>query len=423
MLSKVKFLLFSITARNFYWITTSSSLVALSTFVFTIVIARNFDPSVLGVFTTIASLILIFSDLGEFGTGDGLIRFLPPLIKNRDQKTLNSVLKTVFVFQLCVGLVIALTFIIFSSGLSRLFFHSDSEQVTLLIKVSSFGVISFLLFYLINSITVSFEKFRRTFILQTLYGFTKVILLGSFIILLPRVSENLILLSFIASPVVAFLVGSRFISFNFLKEQTFYPLKKILTFSLFLAANKIFVALFSRLDYLMLSALSSTYETGLYAVASRIAFIYPLVGSSLGTVIGPKYARMGLKESIDFSKKVFLLVFFLIISVFILIFLSGYIITIFGQKYSDSLPVLQLLLLANIPFLLTIPTNNFLTYTVKKPQIIAITSLVQLVVIFLANFLLIPKIGTLAPALTIGIAAFVSMMISFASSVYYLNKK
>lgn len=423
MLTKTKRLLFSITAKNFYWITSSSALVALSTFLFTILIARNFDPAVLGFFTTLSSLILIFSDLGELGSADGLIRFLPSLIKKNEDKTLKSVLKTVLFFQLIVGSIIGLIFIISAGSLGQLLFHSKDKQIISLIKLSSFGSLGFLLFYFVNSITVSYEQFKRTFLLQTLYGFTKFVLLGIFLLTLSSVNINLIILAFLASPIVPILVSTRFIDFNFIKERSFYPLKKILSFSLFLAANKIFVALFSRFDYLMLSALSSTYQTGLYAVASRVAFIYPLIGSSLGTVIGPKYARMNLNESKNFTKKVFLLVLFLIISVFIVILLSPLVIKIFGDKYLSSLPVLQLLLLSNIPFLLTIPTNSFLTYTVKKPVIIAISSLIQLITIFVANLILIPKLGMFAPPISVGLAAFIAFIISFSASIYFLNKK
>ncbi len=193
-------------------------------------------------------------------------------------------------------------------------------------------------------------------------------------------------------------------------------------FSLYLAANKLFVALFSRLDLLMLSALSNTAQAGLYSAASRIAFIYPLIGGSIGTVLAPRYAQLDKEDAIEFTKKIYAVMGLFIVTVLVLVLSSNVLISfIYGSAYQASVPVLNTILVATIPFLLNIPLNNLITFTLKKPKILAISSLVQLVVIIITNSFLIPKLGAQGPAISIVISSSLALLISAFYSLRLLK--
>lgn len=410
------------TAKHFFWATAANVVIVLFGFIFTIIVARNLSPSNYGVFATVGSLILIISDFGEFGIGGGLSRFLPPLFQRKDYESANKVIKTTFIVELLIALVLSIFLVVFSGRIAFALFHSKDEMFSLLVKISIFGVFGFIFYNFINSILYAKEEFKKNFLLSLFYTIPKILLL---IVLLTFTSltSNSVLLVFIVGTFFGILAGFRYVSFDFLKTEGWYPLKKILNFSIFLSINKLFVTLFSRLDILMLSALSNTYEAGLYSLASRFAFISPLIGGSLGTVIAPKYARLSVKEALVYSKKVYLLITFIILFILFVIVFSPFIIESFFSSYAQSTLVLQMLLLASLPFLFTIPINNLLIYTFKKPQVIAFTSLIQLAVIFILNTLLIPKIGTIAPPISIATAASISLIISCSATIYYLKKK
>lgn len=422
MLKNISRLIISVTAKNIYWMTAGNFSVVTAGFLFTIFVARNLSPGEFGIFSTLTALILILSDLGELGIGGALINFLPSLFKNKDRQNANKILKTSLLIQLIISISLAVMMIILVKFISYSVFHNADINTLNLIKLSSIGIISLMLFNFINSVFNAKEQFNINFILLTFYSYPKLILLV-IILLFFKLNLNLITLVFVISPLIASMAGLYFLDLDFLRVKGFYPLKKILNFSLYLAANKLFVALFSRLDILMLSILSTTYEAGLYSAASRVAFIYPLIGGSIGTILGPKVSKLNPQESMNFTKKVLIVFIGLIFSLLAMIPFSPYIINyVFGPTYSNSITVLQLLLISNIPFLIAIPINNLLTYTFKRPGILAFSSLVQLVIILIANYFLIPLYGKYGPAISIILASLTAMIISFVSFYYYVTK-
>lgn len=422
MISKIKKLFFSYTAKDLYLISIGNFFIIVSGFIFTILAARNLAPEAFGIFSSVTSLILIFSDLGDLGIGGGLSNFLPPLIKLKDRLSVSKILKTTLLLQLFFALIICLIFFSFSQEIALTVLKSDSFNSVFMIRLAALGIIFFIFFNFFNAVLAAQEKFKKSFWLMIFYSIPRLlVLIVTLLFINLDISKTLLI--FLLGPLVGVIAGIKFLKLGFIKAEGFYPIKKILGFSVFLSMNKIFVTLFSRLDIIMLTSLASSYAAGIYSAALRVAFIYPVIGGSLGTILAPRYARLSLTEAIKYSKKVFLLVFALIFSVLLLIFMSPSIINlIYGLSYYDSIWVLRVLLLSVIPFLLAIPTNSLLTYTMKKPQVLAFSSLVQLILIFSLNLSLIPKLGGIGGAISVGIASLTAMLISFIGIIYFLKE-
>lgn len=421
MIFKIRKLLISYTAKDLYYVSAGNFLIILSGFIFTVLAARNLTPEYFGIFSALTSLTLIFSNLGDLGIGGGLSYFLPPLIQQKDHLTVSKILKTTFLIQLLFALVISLVFLAFSKEIALLVLQSDSFNSIYFIRLSALGVILFMLFNFLNSVFAAKEQFRKTFSVMFFYSVPRLLIL-ILTLLFINLDIAKILLIFLSGPLIGIIIGAIIFNINFIKVEGFYPIKKIFSFSIFLSINKIFVSLFSRLDIIMLTSLASSYSAGIYSAASRVALIYPLIGGSLGTVLAPRYARFPIEEARKYTKKVFLLIFALILSVLLLISLSPFITNlIYGPSYNESAMVLRILLLSIIPFLLAIPTNNLLTYTFKKPQLLAISSLIQLILIFSLNIFLIPKVGNVGPAISIGISSLIALFISIGATLFFLK--
>lgn len=421
MFLKIQKLFASYTAKDLYFVSTGNLIIILTGFLFTVLAARNLMPETFGIFSALISLTLIFSDLGDLGIGAGLSNFLPPLIQLKDRLSVNKVIKTTLILQLFISLIILLVFFAFSKEIALLILRSDSANSLNFIRLSALGVVSFMLYNFFNSVLSAKEQFKKTFMVMLFYSVPRLLILILTLLFL-NLDVAKIFLIFTAGPLIGFIIGALFSNLDFIKAKGLYPIKKILSFSVFLSINKIFVSLFSRLDVIMLSSLASSYSAGIYSAASRVAFIYPLVGGSLATVLAPRYARFSTPEALKYSKKVFLLIIALITSVFLLMLLSPFVIDlVYGSSYNDSARVLRFLLLSIIPFLLAIPTNNLLTYTLKKPQLLAVSSLIQLVIIFSLNLLLVPRLGSIGPAISIGLSATVALFISFLGTLFFLK--
>ncbi|MCM8787384.1 MAG: oligosaccharide flippase family protein [Candidatus Omnitrophica bacterium] len=417
-----KKLLISYTAKDLYYVSTGNLIIIITGFIFTVLVARNLTPEYFGVFSAVASLTLIFSDMGDLGIGGGLANFLPPLIQKNDHLSVAKIIKTTLFLQLSSALIIYLIFFFFSKDIAFLILQSQSIDSIYFVRLAAIGVILFMLFNFFNSVLGAKEQFRKTFWLMFSYSIPRLLIL-LLISLFINLDTAKTLLIFFVGPLIGCIIGALMVNLNFIKAKGFYPIKKIFNFSIFLLMNKIFVSLFSRLDIIMLTSLASSYAAGIYSAASRVALIYPLIGGSLATVLAPRYARFSKIEAITYTKKVFLLISGLVLSLLLLMSFSPFLINlIYGREYSDAGVVLTVLLLSMSPFLLAIPTNNLLTYTIKKPQVIASSSLIQLIIIFFLNILLIPKLGSLAPAVSVGIASLTAMLISFTAVAYFLKK-
>lgn len=423
LIKKGNELVFSVTAKNIYLVSSGNLVSIIAGFIFNpFILTRTLSVSDYGVFAALSSFILILSDFTEFGFGAGLSNFIPPLLKANKFGEVNKIIKTTFIIQLGLALTIGLLIIIFSQSISQLLFGNTYQIYVRLVGWSSVGVIGYMLFNFSVSQFVAKEAFNKVFSIQSLQAVIKVIF-SLLYLLIATLNIRSILAIFILAPIVTvILIASKFIQ-EAIKEKGRYSVKKLLSFNIFLALNKLFVVLFSRLDILMLTALSSTYEAGLYSIASRVAFIYPLIGGSVGTVFGPKYAKLTLNEALSFTKKSMLIILLLIVSLLVLILISPVLIPfVFTSSYTNSVPVLQILLLGTIPFLLAIPTNNLLTYSLKKPHILAVSSFVQLFIVLIFNYIFIPKYGAFGPAISIGMAALTSLVISFCVTFYEYAK-
>lgn len=86
-----------------------------------------------------------------------------------------------------------------------------------------------------------------------------------------------------------------------------------------------------------------------------------------------------------------------------IVFARPFILILFGAKYLPSVGVLQALLLAVIPFVLTIPSVTAIIYAIKKPKFVGSFAIFQVSLVFISNYFLIPKFGVFGPTITLGI--------------------
>jgi O-antigen/teichoic acid export membrane protein len=145
--------------------------------------------------------------------------------------------------------------------------------------------------------------------------------------------------------------------------------------------------------------------TGLYSIPARLASFITVLAGSFSSVLAPRLAGYGNKES---EKKYIVksLLFLLPITAGIIIWIilaKPFMLLLFGTKYLASVPVFQALAAAQVPFLFTVPSVSAIIYSMKKTAYIGLYSFFQIAAIFGMNFILIPKYGAFGPAITLGV--------------------
>ena len=413
-------LIFSRTARHTYLVFMGNGVAMLFAFLFTITSIRLLTLSDFGYFSAVFTFLVLISDLADIGIGSSLSRFLPHLEGHRQK--LLSFLKTAFFLQL--GVAISLTIGIFSSAsfLSELFFHT--AEFAPLFKITALGIGASILANFFQYTLSALQKFLQASLVAGMGGILRLLFL---LVLIPFSLVNLTsvvwtqVIAYISLAIIAlFFVGTHF----FHEKRNKEDVKNLLHFAFYLGVARSLTAVSSRLDVLMLIAFTNSVETGIYATAARVVSLYPLLAGSFTTVVAPKFATLSKGNELKtFMIKVIGATLGLISSILVLILIAHPFMTIlFGEKTAPAVPVFQLLLVAMIFFVAGTPAVVLALYYLKKPHILTINGILQLIIVIAGNFIFIPIFGKFGPAYSLILAYGITFFLTTFMSVGYLRK-
>lgn len=406
------------TAKHTYLVFIGNSLTVLFVFIFTILLVRILSFSDFGYFSALVAFLYLISDISDAGIGNSLSHFLPGM---RDDKNKSlSFLKTAFILQIGIVIVISFLVIVVSSVLAVNIFHSPNIQS--LIIITAVAIVGAVMFNFFQYALAAGQNFRSMAISLAMNGILRLLFLLPFIILSSVSLTSAIWVQTISLITVA-LISLYFLTPRFLfSKRSAGDLKKLVSFSSFLGIARSLTTVSGKIDVLMLIALANSVETGIYATAARIIAVYPLFTGSFTTVIAPKISSFTkIKQLKKFMQKVIIATLIFIATIFAFIAIAYPFMTVlFGEKTIPSVQVLRLLLISMIFFVGSVPAVVLAVYYLKKPQILTLNSILQLIIVVIGNLFFIPKYGRLGPALSLilayGITFFTTTYISY---IYY----
>lgn len=409
------------TAKSLYWVFSGNSVAIGLAFVSTIFIARFLSKEQFGLFLAMYSFAALLSDLADIGLGPSLSSFLPPLITEKKVLKVTQILSTAFYIQLGLVIILSVGVLLGSNPIRSLLFAGVGNGEL----IAALGVMVTLTGFNFAVLALSAQKkFRESAVVNVANSVLRLLLL-LIVAVWGKVSILTVLLIHLGGFLLSFVYALVHIKYRFLRLDTSSnDAKRLVKFSGHLGIQKIFVALSSRLDVLMLVPLAGTLEAGVYGAASRIALIFPFFIGSLAQVLAPSFAefRNGREAKPYLYKSMAVSGSFLLVLGVLFIFAYPIVTLVFGTKYLDAIPVFQALLLALVPFVAATPFTSLIIYTYKKPQFIAFASGIQLLIIISANYVLIPTFGRFGPAWGIGLGNFAVLLISLTASMYYYKK-
>ncbi|KKS86285.1 MAG: Polysaccharide biosynthesis protein [Candidatus Gottesmanbacteria bacterium GW2011_GWA1_43_11] len=412
----------STTARHIYWVFSGNVLsTVLTFFALVVVMAPRISKAEYGIFLALFTLANLLSDLSEAGLGGALTKFIPPLLLQKKASRAKEFLATAHQIELGITIVVCVTLLLLAGPLARILFAGTAQinVVITALMTATMILMGFMVFAL-----SAYKKFPEVTVVNVFYSIIRLALLLVFA-LLTKLSLFNILIVYLLSSILSwiyslFFLGTSWVTIPFSRERA----GKIIRFASFLAVQKVFVAVSSRLDLLMMVPLAGAVEAGIYGMASRFALVYPLLISSLAQVLAPKFAELAtIGAATAFFKKVGLVICGLLVSLIVFNSFARIFISAFVQNYSEAIPVLGGLLLSMAPFIAATPFVSFVVYTLKKPWIMMVASFVQLVVIFAVNWWLLPSLGRFAPATGIGLGNLTIFIIAAGASWYYFNQE
>lgn len=409
------------TARNTYLVFIGNGLSAFFAFLFTVLYTNNLSWTDVGYFSAMLSLTLLVSDLADVGIGTSLSAFLPPMEQTKEK--LLAFLKTAFLFQILIAFVITGLLLASSNFLGEILFHSN--KFNFLLQVTILGILFSVLSNFCQYALSARQKFTHVSFLSAFGGLIRLLLFFAIYILTTLNLDNTVYAQTF-SVLILLILSFFLLRIDFLSVKRIPgDFKKLIKFTSLLGVARGLTALSSRLDVLMVIAISGPAEAGIYATASRIIAIYPLLSGSFGTVIAPKLSALTEKELIKkFMSKVILATVGLIATVIFLIFFSSpFMLLLFPEKGTVAVSVFQLLLFSMIFFVGSLPAVSLAIYYLRKPHILTVNSVIQLLIVFFGNLVLIPKFGRFGAAYSLIISYGLTLFSTSALTFFYFKKR
>ena len=208
--------------------------------------------------------------------------------------------------------------------------------------------------------------------------------------------------AYLSGAVAALMIGSALISWKFLKERIdqetrrhFFQFQKWLTIGFILAA------IHGRMDTAILLKLAGPAATGIYQAAFRFFMPVMQLAAALSLVFAPRFASFVTRqEARIYLKKAAKLTLLLGLGVLLMLPLAPWLVSlIFGSAYSSAVLPARILSLGFALFIVMAPFTAYLIYSVNRTRVFALINFLQLLLLLILDYWLIPNFGAVGAAI------------------------
>ena len=421
MIKNVIKALFTDTSRDTLTLFVGNSFSAFFGFIFIYILTQKLTVSEFGIFSAAANLIVIISSFTDLGITTAMINFVSTKLGNKDEIGASRYLKASFVIRFISILLVSGIVVLIPKIISLNLLATADYTVSYWVAGISIGLTAWLTF---PYAMMAYKKFWQSVVLDWSLGIPRILIFLSLATLMP-VNLNLALMSYGLSTILPIIFGFSVIGIKFLESKTttsdYIDLAK---FSGWLGVNRVISSISGRLDVTMLANLTTAGIVGQYSIASRLSSFVIVLSSSLGSVLSTRFARFNNKEEEKkylIKSTLFTLPIILGVIIWILV-AKPFVLILFGDRYFESIKILQYLLISLIPFIFATPAVTAIVHSMRKPVYIGMFSFVQIVMVFVFNIYFTNLFGGLGPAIAFMISNTVLALYAFVIVYkYYEN--
>lgn len=329
--------------KNSFYNFSSFAINHLGGLIFTIILARIFNPEVFGTYSLTLSVIAILMTLGDLGLNEAMMKYVSSNFNN------NQKAKSYFIYLLKFKIFVLLSLsaiLMLCSKLIAIFYNN--EPLSYLLILGGFYLFFYSMMQFISTLLYAFKNIKayvyKEFIFQTIR-----------ICLIPF----LLIFSFgyLAAGPIIFIIISSIITIIFLiiyllrKYPNFFKSKKIridkkelFNFIKYLSLSSLSIIFLVNTDILILGKFVTLEFVGFYKVAASISMLFASF-LTLTAILYPIFAQINKKKTREIFDIILYYLFILSIPmVFGVLILSKQIILIlFGESYIQSVAVLLVL--------------------------------------------------------------------------------
>lgn len=356
-----------------------------------ILYSRYMGPTEFGIFSVAFAFMQIVIRVADFGTNMAAERAIARLYDQSAERS-DALMRTTLWLKAASFVVVASATWLLTPWIAHSLLHLDNIPLIRSAIVLALGTIIFEYATLVFQSTHRFALVARIMIAQ---GLGK-LLFSLLLMWQGALTSTLGLVIYGLMPGIGALLGfSRAtLSSLTLPKRWRQDLTGILKVAKWTSVAALALTIADNLDILMVQSLMSSYDTGIWSGAVRIAAFANLIGWSLGSVLNVRVARYHkathLNEYLSKAWKLSLLVFGVLL---LAIPLSSLAVELtIGASYGVATAPLQILLVSIALAAATVPFSA-LFYVFDNPQYYAASGLIQTVLLVAGDYYLIPLYG------------------------------
>ena len=366
---------------------------------YTVFLARVFDRVEFGVLSVLLVFSYVLANILNFGMPASIYAHLPDIAHDKKKafEFLKSNVLLLTGFSL-LGVVIALAL---TDYLDTHVFKLQAPFGYYLIALT--GTFLFIIQNFVRDSLNAVGDFFHINVAQNISNAIKACLLLILATFSKITIGNTLFVLNIVGPLVVFaavILERKWIVSAFVNAPiTRQSIKVKYTFQYFLSTQLSLLA--TRIDLFLVAFFLLPVDKGDYALSQRIVVAIVTTSDSITQVLSPQFAKAKEKNDIILLFKKACMYMLLPSCLFLGVSLTPTWIynLIFTQKYAMSIPVTRLLSLAYIPFSFAAILVLFFLYTLKKPFHVLVSNAILLLIFGLGDYILIPRLGLLAPPL------------------------
>ena len=372
-------------------------------FVFSLIVARIIGAEQYGLYTLALTLIPIASMLALLGLQTGVVAYLAPAIRERDEQRIWGIIQVCAGLPLLLSVFFGATLFLLAEPIAILGFH-DPRLVPLL-RIASFGIPLEALAFIAYQIIISYKKPQYSVLANNIVlPVTKLLLTIGLLAIGLRVAGIVtahVIASALGLALIIFFVNSLFALNRPLNPAT-RNTGQLLRYSLPVHLGWVFNTIRGTLEVIVLGFVGLTTGVGIFAVAQRLSSLGTLPFLSVGNISTPLIADFYNRGELTQLKNLYQtttkwVVMFNLPLFFFFVLFAIPLLSIFGADFTFGATALIILAVGNLFYTGTGFGANILDMT-NHTKFNSANSALLVVVTIACDLLFIPRWGVMGAA-------------------------
>lgn len=391
--------------------------------IFALILVRIMNPVEYGVLSVLLGIIYVMANVLDFGVTANIYSTLPMIFDKNKNETFKF-LKSNFLYQSVLSILVIIFLILFFPKLDTLFFKTGESALVL--NITAISILFLLWQNTLLNVFFAAKKFFHANLYLNLANIVKTVILGV-LIYMHWVNVGSIIFTFaIAGPLFYFIFtffGKRNTLNLFFRAKTdkkYFKFKY--SFPYFLGTQ--FFNMGLRMDLFLLSFFGLGAAVGYYGLAQKIVLTILSTIISITQVLSPNFSKTTTKKEAVSTIKNAAVYLGIPVLLYILLYLTpnSVFYFVFTEQFSQTAEITRSLVFPYVFFAIGQIPFLFLLYVAKKTSIILVTNVLFFIGMTAGNYYLIPKLGAFAPAYVISFLLIGGIIIQSFASFYEYKK-